>query len=95
VCALRAIVGVYFGISGCLLRGCVELREEDLGAGAEVEADGEGVDCAKGQAGGGGKEDAAVGWGYGEEDRDAGGHCCSDAVRLVLGPTHFDSRQAV
>lgn len=73
VCALRAIVDVRVGIGGYLFRGCVELREQDVGARAEVEADGEGVDCAEDEGSRRGEEDAAVVLGDGEQD---GRHWC-------------------
>ena len=74
VCALGAVVGVCVGIGRCLFRGCVELGQDDAGAGAEVGADGEGVDGVEDQATGGSEKYAAVALGNEEECGGGGGH---------------------
>jgi hypothetical protein len=73
VCALRAVVGICVGVSRCLFGGCVELGQDDASAGAEVGADGEGVDGVQNQASGGSEEDAAIALGDGEEECGVGG----------------------
>lgn len=96
VCALRAVVDVCVGIGRCLFRGCVELGQDDAGAGPEVGADGEGVDGVEDQATGGSEEDAAVALGDGEEECGGGvGHYYGAALavaELLNRHDHFSRR---
>ena len=96
VCTLRAVVGVCVGIGRCLFRGCVELGQDDAGAGPEVGANGEGVEGVEDQATGGSEEDAAVALGDGEEEcGGGGGHYSGEAlavVELLVRRHHFSRR---
>jgi hypothetical protein len=94
--ALRAVVGVCVGIGRCLFRGCVELGQDDAGAGPEVGTDREGVEGVEDQATGDSKVDAAVALGDGEEKCGVGvGHYYGVAlsvVELLARHDHFSRR---